>query len=95
MDVIEVYDLGASYWRKSETATAAELGQSIPQPRWSPCSVIARSKDGSSYNVYMFGGWSMDGTVSFDEVWVLSIPSFQIVPSEFWVVYYSRARDPS
>ncbi|KAF8427356.1 hypothetical protein EV426DRAFT_684999 [Tirmania nivea] len=40
-----------------------------------PCSVIARAKDGSSYNIYVFGSWSPDGSARYGDMWVLSIPS--------------------
>jgi len=77
MDLIEVYDLKFSYWRNSQPATAADERNAVPEPRVKPCSVIARAKDGSSYNIYMFGGWSPDGPVGYGDMWVLSIPSFK------------------
>jgi len=77
MDLIEIYDLKFSYWRNSQLATAADERNAVPEPRVKPCSVIARAKDGSSYNIYMFGGWSPDGSVGYGDMWVLSIPSFK------------------
>jgi len=77
MDAIEIYDLERESWRETQTATAADNRIGIPEPRAKPCSVISRAKDGSSYNVYMFGGYSPDGAKGFAEVWILSIPSFK------------------
>ena len=77
MDLVEVYDLKNNYWRNSQPATAADERYGIPQGRLNPCSVIARAKDGSSYNIYMFGGYSLDGNTGYGDVWVLSIPSFK------------------
>ena len=78
MDAIEVYDLESKDWgAKYQLATAADARDAIPKPRVKPCSVITRAKDGSSYNIYMFGGWSPDRSVGYNEVWVLSIPSFR------------------
>ena len=78
MDRMEIYDLESRGWGDYQLATAADKRNAIPEPRTSPCSVIARAKDGSSYNIYMFGG--SKGTNSSDgynDMWVLSIPSFK------------------
>ena len=79
MDLIEIYDLKSNNWRNSQLATAADQRNAIPEPRSKPCSVIARAKDGSSYNIYMFGGWNLDpnSSVGYSDMWVLSIPSFK------------------
>jgi len=77
MDLIEVYDLELTDWQKPQLATAADVRNAIPKPRIKTCSVIARAKDGSSYNIYMFGGVSPDYSSGYGDVWVLSIPSFR------------------
>ena len=79
MDLIEIYDLKSNDWRITQLATAADKRNAIPEPRVKPCSVIARAKDGSSYNIYMFGGWNPDpnSSAGYSEMWVLSIPSFK------------------
>ena len=77
MDLIEVYNLESAVWQNPQLATAAYELDSIPQPRRKTCSVIARAKDGSSYNIYMFGGTSLDWLTTYGDVWVLSIPSFR------------------
>lgn len=42
------------------------------------CTVMASAQDGSSHNIYWYGGWAgIDNTQPFsDDVWVLSIPTF-------------------
>ena len=78
MDFIEVYDLEYKDWGNYQLATAANASNSIPKPRLVPCSIIARAKDGSSYNIYMFGGLSLVSKLfRYSDVWVLSIPSFK------------------
>ena len=79
MNVIDVYDLKSNTWLYRQPATPANKTDSTPIPRVKPCTVIARAKDGSSYNIYMFGGWDGDpnSSVGYNDLWVLSIPSFQ------------------
>lgn len=50
MNEINVYDISTSSWY-----TQATTG-STPKYRVNPCAVVAAAADGSSYNVYMFGG---------------------------------------
>ncbi|KAF2666045.1 hypothetical protein BT63DRAFT_481855 [Microthyrium microscopicum] len=53
-----------------------------PSPRVDPCVVAMAAPDISSYNIYMYGG--RDGlNAYYDELWILSLPSFQ------WVRAYS------
>ena len=77
MDLIEVLDVESQVWGKPQPARAADERNAIPRPRIRPCSVIVRAKDRSSYNIYMFGGTSPDFTITYGDVWVLSIPSFR------------------
>lgn len=76
MDQIEVYDIAQNLWRKTQPATPFSSFDGIPVPRQSACSVIARAKDGSSYNIYMFGGRNSLLDSTRIDAWVLSIPSF-------------------
>ena len=81
MDLIEVYDLKLGNWLMPQIATPANKTEGIPDERVKPCSVIARAKDGSSYNIYMFGGWAPGAGPNdkrgYNDMWVLSIPSFK------------------
>ncbi len=49
------------------------------------CSVVAPARDDSSFNIYIYGGYDGLNSTSlpFDDVWILSIPSFT------WIRAYS------
>ncbi|KAF2269161.1 kelch repeat protein-like protein [Lojkania enalia] len=73
MNVIDVYDIARSTWYKQTTS-----GE-MPKYRVNPCAVVAAAADGSSYNVYMFGGQNLQPTgeqIQYDDMWILSVPSF-------------------
>jgi hypothetical protein len=59
----------------------------IPPPRIDSCTVVGSAPDNSSHNIYMFGGWNpTKPNTWYDEVYVLSIPSFT------WVkMYYAES----
>ena len=50
MNNINVYDIATSSWYTQSTSGA------YPKIRVSPCAVAAVAPDGSSINIYMFGG---------------------------------------
>ena len=73
MNVIDVYDIKSSTWYKQSTSG------STPKYRVNPCSVALSAPDGSSTNVYMYGGQNLlpyGEQVQYDDMWILSIPSF-------------------
>jgi hypothetical protein len=73
MNVIDVYDIAESRWYKQSTVGA------YPKARVNPCMVVAAAPDGSSYNVYMFGGQALQPYLSqkqYNDMWILSLPSF-------------------
>ncbi|KAK5114541.1 hypothetical protein LTR62_002476 [Meristemomyces frigidus] len=73
MNNIDVYDIASSSWYKQATSG------STPTIRVNPCAGIAAAPDGSSYNIYMFGGQNLTpyGNQSqFDDMWILTLPSF-------------------
>lgn len=71
MNVIDVYDIASSTWYKQATSG------SIPDARVNPCAVVAAAPDGSSYNVYMFGGQDLaNNQTQLNDMWILTIPSF-------------------
>ncbi|KAL9115470.1 MAG: hypothetical protein Q9227_000791 [Pyrenula ochraceoflavens] len=55
----------------------------IPPPRVDFCLVEADAPDGSSHNIYMFGGREPFYNTPYDDVYVLSIPSFS------WTLLYN------
>lgn len=78
MQSVDIFDVGSlknasnpnGVWYKQQTSGAQ------PSPRIDACVVVAAAPDNSSYNIYMYGG--RDGsTAYYDEVWVLTLPSFQ------------------
>ena len=73
MNEVDVFDIATSSWYKQ--ATSGET----PEIRVNPCAVVAAAPDGSSYNVYMFGGQSLlpaGNQTQYNDMWILTIPSF-------------------
>ncbi|KAF2273986.1 kelch repeat protein-like protein [Westerdykella ornata] len=73
MNVIDVFDIATSKWYKQSTSGRQ------PQYRVNPCAVVAAAADGSSYNIYMFGGQNLQpfkNQTQYDDMWILSVPSF-------------------
>ncbi|KAF2996412.1 hypothetical protein E8E13_002203 [Curvularia kusanoi] len=79
MNVIDVYDIAESKWYKQSTSGK------MPPYRVNPCAVVGAALDGSSYNVYMFGGQNLQpygDQTQKDDMWILSIPSFTWIEVE-------------
>jgi len=72
MDQIHVYDI-ATHSLSSQIAKGSD---GIPKSRYSGCSVMKMAPDNTSYNIYIQGGSSFNQQQTFDDIWVLSIPSF-------------------
>ncbi|KAH6855680.1 hypothetical protein B0I37DRAFT_402400 [Chaetomium sp. MPI-CAGE-AT-0009] len=72
ISTIDIYDVASGQWHRQKTTG----GPSEQLTRG--CAVVARAQDGSSFNIYYYGGF--DGLHSMepfsDDVWVLSLPSF-------------------
>ena len=87
MQFAAVYDIAKKVWYEQKTTgtTPSALAQG--------CTVVASAGDGSSHNIYWYGGF--DGTHPAgqfsDEVWVLSIPSFTWVLLSQGVASHARA----
>lgn len=47
----------------------------MPLPRGYFCVVLISARDNSSHNIYLYGGTG-PGNVNFDDVYILSLPSF-------------------
>ncbi|KAG6003167.1 hypothetical protein E4U21_002281 [Claviceps maximensis] len=69
--VIDIYDVASKEWYQQPT-------QGGPGARTRGCAVVAPASDFSSFNIYYYGGF--DGIHPnkdfYDQVWVLSLPSF-------------------
>ena len=77
MSNIRLYDVSNAKWY-NQTAT----GQ-VPEMRRRFCAGATWAADKSSYNVYLYGGMGMEpNTQGFDDVYILSLPSFT------WLKWY-------
>lgn len=73
MNVIDVYDIANSTWYRQSTSGA------YPVLRVNPCAVAASAPDGSSTNIYMYGGQNLipaGNQTQYSDTWILTIPSF-------------------
>ncbi|PFH57313.1 hypothetical protein XA68_15226 [Ophiocordyceps unilateralis] len=71
MRLIDIYDVASGRWYQQPTTAG-------PGARARGCAVVAPASDYSSFNIYYYGGF--DGihprSRFYDDVWVLSLPSF-------------------
>ncbi|RPA72281.1 hypothetical protein BJ508DRAFT_367355 [Ascobolus immersus RN42] len=89
-DRVHIYDIEKKTWYQQPTRGLTKEA-AFPSPRNKACTVTVSAPDNSSHNIYMYGGISTrkgDKPVPnfdnpdfknyeyFNEVWVLSIPSF-------------------
>ncbi|RDW91032.1 hypothetical protein BP5796_02197 [Coleophoma crateriformis] len=79
MSTVAVYDISKQTWYEQPTSGGG------PGALTQGCTVLASAQDGSSHNIYWYGGFNgLDATSEFsDDVWILSIPSFM------WMKVYS------
>ena len=74
MKDIHIYDIATRTWY---TQQATAFDETFPPNRTEACAVVASAPDGSSHNIYVYGGVSDGGTIG--EVWVLTLPTFHWV----------------
>ncbi len=74
MRQITIYDTKSRAWF-NQTATVAN-GGNPPAGRSLFCAVALSAPDNSSHNIYIYGG-QHETDPALDDVWVLTIPSFQ------------------
>ncbi|KAL9101337.1 MAG: hypothetical protein Q9163_003384 [Psora crenata] len=73
MNIIDVFDIATSTWYKQSTAG------NYPTLRVNPCAVAVSAPDGSSTNIYMYGGQNLipyKNQTQFGDMWILTVPSF-------------------
>jgi hypothetical protein len=73
MKTIDVYDIANSTWYNQST-----VGDP-PPIRVNPCAVVAAAPDGTSFNVYLYGGQDLTPVgdqTQYDDMYILTIPSF-------------------
>ncbi|TVY40202.1 Kelch repeat-containing protein [Lachnellula occidentalis] len=86
MSTVSVYDIATKSWYEQDTTgSPGQLTQG--------CAVLASAQDGTSHNIYWYGGFDgIDLTGSFsDDVWILSIPSFMWMKVNSGVSTHARA----
>ncbi|KAE8378052.1 hypothetical protein BDV26DRAFT_262411 [Aspergillus bertholletiae] len=71
MDEILLYDISGSKWY-----TQKATGQ-IPERRRKFCAGVTWAQDYSSYNIYLYGGLGAPDGIGFDEIYILTLPSFK------------------
>ncbi|KAL8871979.1 MAG: hypothetical protein Q9174_002312, partial [Haloplaca sp. 1 TL-2023] len=71
MSLIQVYDVDSNTWFNI-TATG-----DVPSARSEMCSVISASPDDSSFQITVYGGYSIRSGSAFSDVYVLAIPAFR------------------
>jgi hypothetical protein len=71
MSEIDIYDVANKKWYKQET-------KGSPGTRTRGCAVVQPAADLTSFNIYYYGGYDGLGLKGpfYDDVWVLSLPSF-------------------
>jgi hypothetical protein len=73
MNIIDVYDIANSTWYTQATQGGP------PEIRVNPCAIAVSAADGSSTNVYMYGGQNLlpyGEQTQYGDMWILTIPSF-------------------
>ncbi|KAH7319901.1 hypothetical protein B0I35DRAFT_223039 [Stachybotrys elegans] len=76
MQRIDIYDVASRRWYRQRS-------QNYPVGSFTQgCAVVATAADRSSFNIYYYGGFDgLDPRADFyDDVWVLSLPSFEWIP---------------
>ncbi|KAF2420757.1 hypothetical protein EJ08DRAFT_598111 [Tothia fuscella] len=79
MNEVDIFDIEGSTWYRQATSGKT------PKIRVNPCAVVGAAPDGSSYNIYMFGGQNLipwDNQIQYDDMWILSVPSFTWIEVE-------------
>ncbi|KAH7389351.1 hypothetical protein DE146DRAFT_160791 [Phaeosphaeria sp. MPI-PUGE-AT-0046c] len=71
MNKIHIYDVNSEKWY-SQTATG-----DIPLARRQFCAGVTWPADRSSFNIYLYGGYGFGDPAAFDDVYILSLPSFK------------------
>lgn len=71
-NIVYVYDIASHTWWIQEAS-----GSNLPVDLDSFCAVAAVSPDRSAFHISVYGGWSLTDQRAYEDVRILSIPSFQ------------------
>ncbi|KAF9884198.1 hypothetical protein FE257_002189 [Aspergillus nanangensis] len=87
LTTIPIYDIANAEWYVQNTT-----GNPPPATRAAFCTAVASAPDGSSHNIYVYEGY--DGTtpepIPYDDVYILSLPSFTWVRGRAGVERHGR-----
>ncbi|KAF2491506.1 hypothetical protein BU16DRAFT_120146 [Lophium mytilinum] len=75
---VDVFDIGSYLTDPSKNGTwysQITTGE-IPLPRTEFCTAIVSAPDNSSHNIYVYGGHNPLTAVIYDDIYVLSLPTF-------------------
>ncbi|EXJ67811.1 uncharacterized protein A1O5_09157 [Cladophialophora psammophila CBS 110553] len=72
-----LYDTEADEWFEQDTTSE---GGTYPAPRASFCAVAMSAADGSSHNIYVYGGLQAATNDALGDVWILTLPAFHWIP---------------
>jgi hypothetical protein len=75
-DTVSIFDINSAYDGGDGTWYQQNTTGTIPPRRVDSCIVAVAAPDSSSYNLYMYGGWDPTNGVMYDDVYVLTLPSF-------------------
>ncbi|OBT66303.1 hypothetical protein VE03_04343 [Pseudogymnoascus sp. 23342-1-I1] len=88
LSTVSIYDIATSSWFQQPTTSPPT------STAWTQgCTVVASAPDGSSHNIYYYGGFdgiSLQSPFN-DEVWILSLPSFTWVKAATGRTGHGRA----
>lgn len=75
---VDVFDLDSYFGDTSSNGTWYEQTTDghIPAPRIDFCTVYVSAPDNSSHHIYLYSGFDPINNIAYDDVFVLSIPSF-------------------
>lgn len=82
MDSINIFDINNLYLNESQWYKQTATG-TIPPSRVDFCAISVSSSDNSSQNIYLYGGRNPIDDIIYDDIYVLSLPSF------IWTKIYS------
>ncbi|KUJ19086.1 uncharacterized protein LY89DRAFT_731509 [Mollisia scopiformis] len=78
---VDIYDIESGYWFRQQTFGVPD----VPTSRADICVILVTAPDQSSYNIFMVAGvLTYNVPITSEEMWVLTIPTFQ------WVKVHTR-----
>lgn len=85
---IDVYDIESGNWYRQETSAPT-----LPPITALGCAVVQHAIDFSSFNIYYYGGYAAEDLQSnfHDDVWILTMPSFQWIKAKSGSDAHARA----